>query len=62
MRYTRNMKQYTVSNVTVSAKSYRTAVRRVRGYERGELTIDGQTILAKDRTPPGTPMRKKVKK
>jgi len=50
--------QYTISNVTVSAKSYRTAVRRVRGYQRGEFTIDGQTILAKDRTPPGTSMRK----
>lgn len=54
-------KQYTVSNVTVSAKSYRTAVRRVSGYQRGELTIDGQTILAKDREPAGTPMRKRKK-
>jgi len=55
------MNQYTIDNVTVSARNFRTAVRRVRGFKRGELTIEGATILAKDRTPPGTPMRKKDK-
>lgn len=54
-------RQFTIQNVTVTARRYRTAVRRVRGYLRGELTIEGQTILAKDRKPAGTPMRKRAK-
>lgn len=54
-------RQFTIQNVVVTARRYRTAVRRVRGFLRGELTIEGQTILAKDRKPPGTPLRKKAK-
>lgn len=53
------MRDYTISGVTVTARRYRTAVRRVSGYLRGEFDITGATIPAKDRTPPGTPMRKK---
>lgn len=56
------MKDYTINEVTVTARNYRTAVRRVRGYQRGEFDIDGKTILASKRTPPGTPMRKKKRK
>ena len=55
-------KSYTIDGVTLDAKSYRTATRRVRGYKRGELNLDGSTILALKRTPPGQPLRKKVKK
>ena len=47
-------RSFTIQNVTVTARRFRTAVRRVRGFLRGELTIEGQTILPKD--------RKKVKK
>tara|TARA_R110002096_G_scaffold322432_2_gene516484 strand:- start:83 stop:256 length:174 start_codon:yes stop_codon:yes gene_type:complete len=47
-----------IGGVSVTARSFRTYQRRLSGFERGELTVDGQTILAKDRTPPGTPMRK----
>jgi len=54
------MKMYNIGGVLVPIRSFRTYQRRLRGYERGELTVDGQTILAKDRTPPGTPMRKSV--
>ncbi len=53
--------QYTIDNITVEAKSYRTAVRRVRGYQRGELNLDGSTILAIKRMPPGTPLKEKKK-
>jgi hypothetical protein len=38
-------RSFTVQNVTVTARRYRTAVRRVRGFLRGELTIEGQTIF-----------------
>ena len=54
-------KQYIIDDVTIEAKSYRTAVRRVRGYQRGELNLDGSTILAIKRTPPGTPLKEKKK-
>tara|TARA_R110002126_G_C10490983_1_gene504921 strand:+ start:152138 stop:152323 length:186 start_codon:yes stop_codon:yes gene_type:complete len=54
------MKSYLIGGVSVTARSFRTYNRRLRGFERGELTVDGQTILAKDRTPAGTPMRKSV--
>lgn len=54
------MKSYMIGGVSVTARSFRTYTRRLNGFERGELTADGQTILAKDRTPPGTPMRKAV--
>ena len=43
----------------IVARNRRTAQRRFRGLLRGELTIDGKTILAKDRKPKGSPMRKK---
>jgi hypothetical protein len=56
------MRDFTIDGVTVQASKWRTAVRRVRGYIRGEFDINGKTILAKDRTPPGTPMRKKKRK
>lgn len=56
------MRDFTINGVTVNVRSYRTAVRRVRGYQRGEFDIHGATIPAKDRKPPGTPMRKKGKK
>ena len=55
-------KLYTIDDVTVEAKSRRTANRRVRGFKRGELDINGKTILAIKRTPPGQPLRKKAKK
>ena len=42
-------RQFTIQNISVVARRYRTAVRRVRGFLRGELTIDGQTIPPKDR-------------
>ena len=51
-------KDYTIDGMTFHAKSLRTAIRRARGYARGELDKDGRTILAKDRKPPGHPMRK----
>lgn len=38
------MRKFTIDDVTLEAKSYRTAVRRVRGYQRGELTLEGKTI------------------
>ena len=53
---------YTIDGVTLSAKSYRTAVRRVRGFRRGELTLEGQTILASKRTPPGRSLRARMGK
>lgn len=56
------MRDFTIDGVTVKARKYRTAVRRVRGYKRGEFDITGATIPAKDRTPPGTSMRKRKKK
>ncbi len=49
------MKSYTIDDVKVEARNVRTAQRRVRGFKRGELTIEGKTIPAKDRKP----MRKK---
>jgi hypothetical protein len=54
-------KQYTIDDVTVEAKSYRTAARRVRGFKRGEFDINGKTILAIKRNPPGRPLRKRKK-
>lgn len=41
---------------TVIARSQRTADRRILGFLRGELDIDGKTILAKKRKPQGRPM------
>lgn len=52
-------KSYTIDGVTLNANHYRTAVRRVRGYKRGELNLDGSTILANKRTPLGRSLRKK---
>ncbi len=45
--------------ITIEARCQRTADRRFRGLLRGELDIDGKTILAKKRKPPGHPMRKR---
>jgi len=45
-----------------TVRNRKTADRRIRGFDRGELNADGSTIPAKDRTPPGKPMRKKAKK
>lgn len=53
------MKDFTIDGVTVRARNYQTAVRRIRGYKRGELDIEGRTILARKRTPPGSPMRRR---
>jgi hypothetical protein len=47
--------------ITIEARTRRTAERRLRGLLRGELDVDGKTILAKKRTPPGRSMRKKDK-
>jgi hypothetical protein len=55
-------RSYTIDDVTLTARRYRTAVRRVRGFKRGELDIDGKTILASKRTPPGRSLRKKEQK
>lgn len=55
-----NKRGFTIDGVTVNARCYRTAVRRVRGFQRGEFDIDGRTILALKRTPPGRPLRKKT--
>ena len=55
-------REFTIDGVTLNARTYRTAVRRVRGFKRGELNLDGSTILAKDRKPPGRPLRKKKQK
>jgi hypothetical protein len=46
--------------ITIWAHNYFAAVRRVRGYMRGELDIEGRTILAEDRDPPGLMDRKRV--
>lgn len=54
-------REYRIDGVTLTAKSWRTAVRRVKGYQRGELELDGKTILASKRTPPGRSLRKKNK-
>ncbi len=53
------MRKFTIDDVTLEAKSFRTAVRRVRGYKRGELKLDGSTILAIKRNPPGQPLKAK---
>lgn len=45
--------------ITIEARNARTAHRRYAGFARGELTIEGKTILAKRRKPPGRPMRKR---
>lgn len=52
------MNTYKFDDVTITARNARTAQRRYRGLQRGELTITGQTILAKDRKPKGRSMRK----
>lgn len=54
-------REYKIDGVTLTAKSWRTAVRRVKGYQRGELDLSGKTILASKRTPPGRSLRKKHK-
>jgi hypothetical protein len=41
---------------TITARNHRTAQRRFRGFIRGELTIEGRTILASKRKPPGRSM------
>ncbi len=43
-------------DITIEARCQRTADRRFRGLLRGELDIDGKTILAKKRKPPGRSM------
>jgi hypothetical protein len=48
-RDTETMKEYTINGVTVTARNYRTAVRRVRGYLRGEFDIKGRTIPRAER-------------
>ena len=55
------MREFTIDGVTLTARNYRTAVRRVRGYKRGEFNLDGSTILAERRNPPGTPLKKREK-
>ena len=42
--------------ITIEARNQRTADRRFRGLLRGELDLDGKTILAKKRKPPGRSM------
>lgn len=54
-------RQYSIDGVTITAKTWRTAVRRVRGYQRGELDLNGKTILASKRKPPGRSLRKEGK-
>ncbi len=56
----KDKRPFTIDGVTLDARCYRTAVRRVRGFQRGELTIEGRTILASKRTPPGHSLRKKM--
>ncbi len=57
------MRKFTIDDVTLEAKSYRTAVRRVRGYQRGELTLEGKTIrLLKRDTIAGRALRARAKK
>lgn len=53
------MKTYKFDNTSITARNTRTAQRRYVGFKRGELTIEGKTILAKDRKPKGHSMRKK---
>ena len=50
------MNTYKFQNATIIARNYRTAVRRFRGLQRGELDLAGKTILAKKRKPPGRSM------
>ena len=42
-------KEYQVNGVRFIAKNRRTAKRRYRGWERGEMDADGRTIPLKDR-------------
>lgn len=37
-------REFTIQGVTVVAHRYRTAVRRVRGFLRGEMDINGKNI------------------
>ena len=53
------MNKYTIDDVTLFARNYRTAKRRVRGYLRGELDSEGRTILATKRKPPGHSLKKR---
>jgi hypothetical protein len=46
-------------SISIDARNARTSQRRFRGFVRGELTIEGQTILASKRTPKGHSMRKR---
>jgi hypothetical protein len=43
-------------NINITARCRRTANRRFRGLLRGELDLDGKTILAKKRKPLGRSM------
>lgn len=56
-------RQFHIDDVALQAKSYRTAVRRVRGYQRGELTLAGLTIppIKRD-TIAGRALRARAKK
>lgn len=51
--------QHEDKTITLQAPNQRTADRRLRGLLRGELDLDGKTILAKKRTPKGESMRKR---
>lgn len=53
------MKDYQIGDLTITARNRRTAGRRARGFLRGETDVDGKTILAEKRTPPGRKLRMK---
>ncbi len=55
------MKDYQIGDLTVTARSHRTATRRARGFLRGETDLAGKTILAEKRTPPGRKLKKRTK-
>lgn len=52
------MNTYKFDRVTIIARNVRTANRRHKGFLRGELDVNGKTILANRRKPKGRPMRK----
>lgn len=48
--------EHNEKTIIIEARNQRTADRRIRGFIRGELDIDGKTILAKKRKPSGRSM------
>ena len=54
-------REYRIGDLTIIARSRRTAERRARGFSRGEMDIDGKTVLAEERTPPGRKLKKRMK-